>query len=262
MPEARPVVLSISGHDPSGGAGIQADIETIAAIGCYPCTVITALTLQDTKNIKALIPQPGKQIRDQLQLLINDIDIQSIKIGLVGSIEGVDVIYSFLKENDHIPVVLDPVLSAGGGYNASSRDLIRTITSKLIPLSTMVLPNCREARQLSQQFYTLDECGKHLQSFGCEHILITGADENTPKVVNRLYSRSKLTRSFCWDRLAASYHGSGCTLASAAAAFLALGLEPANAVFEAQNFTWKSLNAGFKPGKGQNIPDRLHRCRR
>jgi hydroxymethylpyrimidine/phosphomethylpyrimidine kinase len=113
MSATRPVVLSISGHDPSGGAGIQADIETLAALDCHPCTVVTALTSQDTKDITRVFPQPGEQIGEQLRLLGNDMDIRCIKIGLLGSLEAASILHSFLKQSPGVPVVLDPVLAAG-----------------------------------------------------------------------------------------------------------------------------------------------------
>ncbi|MGH8557659.1 MAG: bifunctional hydroxymethylpyrimidine kinase/phosphomethylpyrimidine kinase [Methylococcales bacterium] len=261
MSEACPVVLGISGHDPSGGAGIQADIETIAALHCYPCTVVSALTLQNTENVKKVFPQPGEQIREQLRLLFNDFDIRCIKIGLLGSLETVSVLHSVLKDNTGIPVVLDPVLTAGGGFDFSNQELVRAISAELIPLATVATPNSAEARRLSPERFTLDECGNYLNSLGCKHILITGADENTAQVVNALYSTGEEVRLFHWERLAGAFHGSGCTLASAIAALLARGFEPLAAISEAQKFTWKALQAGFRPGKGQNIPDRLAQLR-
>lgn len=261
MPEVRPVVLSISGHDPSGGAGIQADIETIVALNGYPCTVITALTLQDTENIKKVIPQPSQQIEDQLNLLSNDMDIRCIKIGLLGSTNAARVVHSFLKGNNDIPVVLDPVLVAGGGFECSDQSLVQVISSKLIPLATVVTPNNQEAKRLSPPHSTLDECGNHLNSLGCKHVLITGADQNTPQVANALYRPLRTVQVFYWERLTGTFHGSGCTLGSATAAFLARGLEPFNAISEAQKYTWKTLRASFRPGKGQNIPDRIYQRR-
>lgn len=257
MSKSRPVVLSISGHDPSGGAGIQADIETIAALGCHPCTVITALTLQDTRNVRKVIAQPGDQIRDQLRLLFDDLEIVCIKIGLLGSIETVSVLPSLLKELPRIPVVFDPVLAAGGGFNFSDRRLVSAAASELIPLSTVATPNCGEASRLCPPSLARDECGGYLNALGCAHVLITGADENTPRVVNALYRPNEPVYRFEWERLAGVFHGSGCTLASAVAAYIARGFDPFAAISEAQRYTWNALKAGFIPGKGQGIPDRL-----
>ncbi len=257
MPKTRPVVLSISGHDPSGGAGIQADIETISALGCHPCTVITTLTLQDTRNVREVIPQPGGQIREQLRLLFEDLDIACIKIGLLGSIATVSVLHSMLKELPRIPVVLDPVLAAGGGFDFSDRPVVHAIASEMIPLATVATPNCSEARRLCPSSLGLDACGSYLNALGCSHILITGADQDTPQVVNALYRPNEPVYRFEWERLAGVFHGSGCTLASAVAAYLARGLEAFAAISEAQRYTWKALQAGFIPGKGQCIPDRL-----
>lgn len=257
MCESRPVVLCISGHDPSGGAGIQADIESIAALHCHACTVISALTVQDSRNIQRVMPQPAEQIREQVRLLIKDFEIRCIKIGLLGSLEIVSVVHAMLKEKASIPVVLDPVLSAGGGFDFSGRELVKAIASELIPLASVATPNRAEARRLSPAGLSPDECGKYLNGLGCGHVLITGADENTPRVHNALYRSGEPVRRFDWERLAGSFHGSGCTLASAIAAFLARGLKPLEAICEAQRFTWQALQAAFRPGKGQSMPDRL-----
>lgn len=261
MPEFRPTVLSISGHDPSGGAGIQADIETLLALDCYPSTVVTALTLQDTRNIKKIFPQPGRRIDAQLRLLSSDLEIRCIKIGLVGSIETVSVVSAFLREQAGIPVVLDPVLAAGGGFDFSDQDLVSAIATGLIPLSTVITPNQAEARRLSPAGLEAERCGDFLNSLGCGHVLITRGDRDTEEVVNTLYRPREPAHSFSWKRLGGTFHGSGCTLASAVAAFLAHGLEPFSAISEAQQFAWDTLNAGFKPGKGQAVPDRLVRFR-
>ncbi|MGR9105633.1 MAG: bifunctional hydroxymethylpyrimidine kinase/phosphomethylpyrimidine kinase [Gammaproteobacteria bacterium] len=261
MSKTLPVVLSISGHDPSGGAGLQADIETIGALHCYPCTVVSALTIQDTGNITKVLPQNAAQIRDQLQVLADDIAIDCIKIGLLGSVEIVAVLQAFLRDRIGVPVVLDPVLSAGGGFDFSHQNLIQAIRSELLPLSTVITPNASEARRLCPRGLSLSACGAHLNSLGCGHVLITGADEDTPLVVNALHRPAEKVRLFYWERLQGSFHGSGCTLASAIAALLARGFEPCAAVSEAQQYTWETLKAGFKPGKGQSIPDRLCRSR-
>ncbi|MCI0652952.1 MAG: hydroxymethylpyrimidine/phosphomethylpyrimidine kinase, partial [Methylococcaceae bacterium] len=201
-------------------------------------------------------------IGEQLRLLFYDLDSGCIKIGWLGSAQTVSTVHSFLKESNGSPVVLDPVLAAGGGFDFSDRDLVRAISTELVPLSTVMTPNQAEARRLSPAGLGLDQCGEHLNSLGCGHVLITGADQDTPGVVNALYRRAEPVRLFCWERLAGTFHGSGCTLASAVAAFLAHGFEAFDAIAEAQQYTWETLKAGFKPGTGQSIPDRLVRLRR
>jgi hydroxymethylpyrimidine/phosphomethylpyrimidine kinase len=162
-----------------------------------------------------------------------------------------------------IPVVLDPVFSSGRGDELASEDMISAMCELLLPQTTIITPNSMEARRLAQDeaedFDELDlgQCGGRILQMGCEYVLITGAHENTRQVTNTLYTASGIVRSDVWQRLAGSYHGSGCTLASAIAATLANGLPVSDGVYEAQEYTWQTLKAGFHPGMGQYLPDRL-----
>ena len=256
MSSNHPVVLSFSGHDPSGGAGIQADIETLISHQCHACSVITALTEQDSHNVKKLIPQKPEDILDQANRLLNDFQVKAIKIGLIGHHETAEAIHSILLQHPHIPVILDPVLAAGGGTSLSNQTLIDCITDKLLPCTTILTPNSEEARILSQQSHLAD-CGQSLLDQGCDFVLITGTHEQSNTVDNQLFQKEAKTETFSWDRLPHEYHGSGCTLASSIAALIAHGLDPFTAASEAQDFTWNALNAAYHPGSGQYFPNRL-----
>jgi len=256
MPPTRPVVLSFSGHDPSGGAGIQADIETLISHQCHAASVITALTEQDTRNVTKLIPQRPEDIVSQANTLLDDLPVSAFKIGLCGHHETVAAIHTIIKQHPHIPVVLDPVLAAGGGAELSNDQLIASIKDLLLPLTTVITPNSQEARRLTG-LTTLNDCGLALLDKGSAYVLITGSHENTTAVSNQLFHDQRLWETYNWDRLPDSYHGSGCTLASAIAGLLAHGLDPIQAVMEAQEYTWNSLNHAYRPGQGQMIPQRL-----
>ncbi|MEY3289802.1 MAG: hypothetical protein RLZZ419_2044 [Pseudomonadota bacterium] len=256
MSANRPVVLSFSGHDPSGGAGIQADIETLVSHQCHSASVITVLTEQDTRNVKTLILQSPKNIISQANTLLDDLHINVIKIGLIGHHDTALAIYAILKKHPHIPVVFDPVLAAGGGTELSNDRLIGTIIDLLLPCTTVLTPNSEEARRLAG-FDDLEECGLELLEQGCEYVLITGTHETTPAVSNQLFYDNRSWETYTWDRLPASYHGSGCTLATSIAALMAHGLEPVQAVMEAQEYTWNSLNSAYQVGRGQLIPNRF-----
>jgi len=160
-----------------------------------------------------------------------------------------------------VPLVFFPVLASGRGEELATEDMIEAMREMLIPQTTIITPNSLEARRLaddgSDGERSLEDCAKRLLEMGCEYVLITGTHENTPQVVNTLYGEQGVIRSDSWPRLPGSYHGSGCTLASAIAATLANGLDIPEAVREAQEYTWQTLNAGFRPGMGQHIPDRL-----
>jgi len=257
MTDTLPTVLSISGHDPSGGAGIQADIEALISQGCRVCTVVTALTSQDSQNIRQIFPQPANQVLEQCNLLIQDRPIDAIKIGLLGDSETAKKLADFVTTLDNIPIILDPVLTAGGGLNVANQDLIDTIISHLLPCTTVLTPNSNEVRILANSSDDLDQCGQELVSLGCKNVLVTGTHEEGPTVINRLYNETGLVESFQWDRLSHTYHGSGCTLASSVAAMFAHGFEPLTAVMEAQEYTWNTLRAGYQPGTGQHQPDRF-----
>lgn len=259
-----PVVLCFSGHDPVGGAGIQADIEAITRFDCHPCTIITALTVQDSCNVRAIYPQNAHQLLAQAQCAIADMPPQVVKIGLLGNAEIAAAVADLLEQMPDIPVVLDPVLAAGGGYDLSGTDLLDTLVNRLLPRTTLLTPNTQEAARLSGMSGESLDCGKcaeRLMTTGCRHVLITGTHAASADVVNRLYSRSESKAHTCyrewhWPRLPHSYHGSGCTLAAALAAALATGLSMEEAAERAQQYTWQTLANGYRPGRGQYLPRR------
>ena len=256
-----PVTLSISGHDPTGGAGIQADIETMSALGCIATSVVTCLTIQDTHNVQKLIPVDSELIETQVRALTADMTVSAIKIGLIGDEAIAEVIAGLLDDHPALPVVLDPVLAAGGGTDLAGARLLEKIHSRLLPRTTLLTPNSDEARRLSGK-QELDSCAAALLAHGCGAVLITGAHESAPEVSNRLYRSGQPTITTSWPRLPYSYHGSGCTLASAVTALLALGRPLEEAVIEAQGYTWNALSHGFRPGRGQHLPDRYFEWRR
>ncbi len=254
---SKPIVLSIAGHDPSGGAGIQADIETLGALGCQAATAITCLTIQDSRNVHELIPLPAEQVIRQIDTVLADYPVRAIKIGLIGSAGIACAIGSLLLRHPKIPVILDPILAAGGGTELASGQLVAAILEQVVPGSLLLTPNSQEARRLTGR-EQLDACADELLSRGCGAVLITGTHEAATDVLNTLYRPDQPPHTERWPRLSHSYHGSGCTIASAVAAGLAQGLPLDQAVSAAQRFTWESLAAGWRPGNGQHIPDRLH----
>ena len=260
MPSSPPIVLSFAASDPSGGAGIQADIMTLSSMGCHPLSVITAITVQDTAGVDDILPIDSDWVADQARLVLEDMPVSTFKIGLLGSVENIAAIAEVVSDYPDVPLILDPVLASGRGDEMATDDMISALRELLVPQTTILTPNSLEARRLAQEDdedITLDECAKRLLDMGAEYVLITGTHENTPQVINTLYGPDGLVRSESWERLPGSYHGSGCTLASAIAATIANGLDIPEAVHEAQEYTGQSLAAAFRPGMGQNIPDRF-----
>lgn len=253
-----PVIMAMSGLDPTGGAGIQADIETLASMGCHTLPIVTALTVQNSQNVLRYEATDPLLLIEQARAVLEDIPVKAFKLGMMGSTQTIEAIHSILQDYPGIPVVLDPIIAAGGGAALAEKDVIVAMRELLFPLTTIITPNSDEARLLATEADTLDACAEQLQDMGCEYVLITGSHEATPEVTNTLYTNHRRLESFSWDRLPHSYHGSGCTLAASISALLAHGLDPFNAIHEAQEYTWQSLQQGFRPGQGQYFPDRLH----
>lgn len=275
MHQPPPTVLSFAATDPGSGAGIQADILTLASMGCHPLSVITAITAQDTVGVRNVLPVGPQWVTLQADTILADIPVQVFKIGMTGSIGVIHAIAGILSRYPEVPVVLDPVLASGRGDRFASHDMIQAMRELLLPLTTVLTPNSMEARQLlrskdntslsaAPDTPELSVCAAELLLLGCKYVLITGTHEDTPEVVNTLYGAdetshagSTVIRADKWPRLPGSFHGSGCTLASAIAASLANGLPVAESVCQAQRYTWQTLQAGFQPGTGQSVPDRL-----
>jgi hydroxymethylpyrimidine/phosphomethylpyrimidine kinase len=208
MSPPLPAVLAFSASDPTGGAGLQADLLTIARLGCHPLSVLTALTAQDTRGVEALMAVETAWITRQAQVLLDDIPVAAFKLGVLGSARNAEAVAAILAKYRRPPMVLDPVLASGRGDALADRDTVQALRSALLPLTTVLTPN-------------------------------------------------SLLREDRWPRLAGEYHGSGCTLASALAAYLAKGMEVPEAARLAQEFTWKALESGFAPGRGQHLPNRF-----
>lgn len=257
-----PMVLSFAASDPTGGAGIQADLLTLASMGCHPLSVITALTVQDTAGVDEVLVIDSEWVMDQARMLLEDVPVSAFKLGMLGSVESIAAIAEILSDYPDIPVILDPVLASGRGDELATDDMIAAMREMLIPQTTVLTPNSHEARRLAlfesdEEDLDLAGCARHLTGLGCEYVLVTGTHENTPRVINALYDENGMVQTDAWDRLPGSYHGSGCTLASAIAAALAYGQEVPQAVREAQAYTYETLKAAFRPGMGQYIPERF-----
>ncbi len=263
MPDLPPIVLVFAATDPSGGAGLQADIMTLSSMGCHPLSVVTAVTIQDTMGVDDISPIDAEWVADQARCVLEDMPVAAFKIGLLGNFEQVATIAEVVSDYPEVPLVLDPVLASGRGDELVTEEMVGALRELLIPQTTILTPNSLEVRRLAAEdgeegeALELAECARRIIATGCEYVLVTGTHENTPQVINALYGQNGVVRSDTWQRLPGSYHGSGCTLASAIAATIANGLEVSDAVKDAQEYTWQTLKSAFRPGMGQHIPDRL-----
>lgn len=255
--KTKPVVLALSGHDPSGAAGIQADIEALAAAGCQCVSVITSLTAQNTSVFRAMEPQSPVRFREQLGLLTDDIRVDACKIGLIGSIQLVEVIADYLRDA-RLPVVLDPVLGSGSGTELADPGLISAMAKYLVPQAAVITPNLDEAFALTG-FKETSKALHALLDLGCDTALITTAGNGNGEVLNTWMDDSRATHSYRWERLPGVYHGSGCTLAAYLSGRIAQGDSVQTAVEKAQKYTWQALKNATRTGKSQLHPDRFYR---
>jgi hydroxymethylpyrimidine/phosphomethylpyrimidine kinase len=258
MSEAPPVVMVFAGSDPTGGAGVVADVLTLASLGCHPVVVVTAVTAQDTAGVKRFDAVETDLLVAQARAVLEDMPVAAFKTGMLGSISNLIAVADIVEDYPEVPLIVDPVQTTGAGDALAEEALDDVYRNLLVPQATLITPNTLEARALVPSADTLDACAQGLLSLGCEFVLLTGTHEKTPEVTHHLYGNARLLETFTFARLPNTYHGSGCTLASACAATLAHGLEPVNAVAEALEYTWMTLKHGFRPGMGQHLPDRLY----
>ncbi len=251
-----PVILCFSGLDPTGGAGIQADIESIARHACHAAPIITANTIQDTHNVSSFECVNPTLILKQARAILNDMPVSAIKIGMLGSSEVAEAIYTLLRQHNEIPVIFDPVLSAGGGSPLAQKNLIETINALIIPGCYIVTPNIPEALQLTHAKIQADTAAGMLNQKGAKHVLLTGTHSDSPNISHKLFYHGKQQKSFHYKRLENEFHGSGCTLAASLAALIAQRVDVVNACQNALDFTYKTLNNASELGGGQLIPNR------
>jgi hydroxymethylpyrimidine/phosphomethylpyrimidine kinase len=263
----RSCVLVFAGLDPSGGAGIQADIQAIAAMGAHALPIVTTLTVQDNDRVYGITPVDPRIVQQQIAALINKIDIAAIKIGIVGSAAIAELIVSCIntlrRKTPKLPVVLDPVLASGHGDVLTREDAIQII-EPLRKLATLITPNTLEAHKLTHkqteqntsEIRTIEQQADLLMQ-GTPHVLIKGGHAQDENVINRWFNQEQ-QRSWSWPRLQGEFHGSGCTLASAITAGLAQGWSMETSLDKAQAYTQQALESAFAIAAGQLIPQRTY----
>lgn len=245
-----PCILTIAGSDCSGGAGIQADIKAISALGAYAASAITAITVQNTCGVTGIHPVPPAYVKGQIEAVMEDICPQAIKIGMINDTEIVEVIAESLQKYRPRFVVFDPVMVSTSGCKLMEDEAIEAITTRLIPLATLITPNLSEAEILAgQKINTVEDMqrqAKKMLELGCKGVLIKGghldggqmcdvlqtADENVPHLFTAPKVESRNT------------HGTGCTLSSAIATYLALGESVACAVEKAKQYVYLGIESG------------------
>jgi hydroxymethylpyrimidine/phosphomethylpyrimidine kinase len=259
--ETPPIALTIAGSDPSGGAGIQADLKTFSAFGIYGASVITALTAQNTTGVSGVFPIPPDFIAAQFHSVISDLKVSAMKTGMLGDAATVEIVASLLGEAPAVPVVVDPVLVATSGDVLVSPDAIGALRRVLIPRAALITPNIPEASRLLDCSAAETEAemlaqAEALMKFGCGAVLVKGGHGSGAEAVDVLFD-GREHHVFRQPRIETSNtHGTGCTLSAAIAAGLSEGRGLQEAAATAKLYVWGALSAGARRqiGMGNNGP--------
>jgi len=254
----RPTVLCFSGLDPSGGAGLQADIEAIGQSGAHAAIACTALTIQNSQQVFGFEATSKQLLLAQANAVVGDLPIKAVKSGMLGTTDNIAALADFLREHPDYLYVLDPVLVANSGGSLGNQETLVKAFVELIPLATVITPNTVELRALTGED-NLEQATQKLFEMGAQAVLVKGGHEDTPDYIrNALYVNGEMiTESKC-PRLAGEYHGSGCSLASFIAGRLALGDQLKIAVQHAETWLFGVLKNAETPIEGgQKIPKRF-----
>ncbi len=257
--------LTIAGSDSGGGAGIQADLKTFSALGVYGACVVTALTAQNTCELRAIHDVPAEFIATQIDAVLDDIRIDAIKIGMLNRTEVIDTVAAALERHRAGCVVVDPVMMAKNGARLLHADAVTTLRQRLLPLATVITPNLPEAGVLLDEPPPTDESEmtatcKRLAELGPRFVLLKGGHLDTAQSVDVLYDGRRIVHLPAVRISTRNTHGTGCTLSSAIAAYLARGLEVPEAVARAKDYVTAALRAAdaLTVGKGQGPVHHFH----
>lgn len=254
----RSTVLCFSGLDPSGGAGIQADIEAIGQSGAHAAVACTALTIQNSQQVFGFSATSKELLLAQAHAVVNDLPIKCVKSGMLGTTDNIAALAEFLREQPEYLYVLDPVLVANSGGSLGDQATLVQAFAELIPLATLITPNTVELRALTGED-DIQQATAKLFAMGAQAVLVKGGHEDTPDYIqNALYVKGEQVSKTRCPRLAGEYHGSGCSLASFIAGRLALGEDLKVAVHHAEAWLFGVLKAADSPVEGgQKIPKRF-----
>ena len=264
MLQSPPVVLTIAGFDPSSGAGITADIKTIAAHGCYGVAAITALTVQSTEGVRRVEPSDPALLRETLDTLVADMKISAVHIGMLGAGEVATVVADFLSAAQLPCVVLDPILTASSGAKLLDDAALQVLTDRLLPMATVITPNAHEAAVLTKaEVETLEQmrqAAATLQTMGAKAVLVTGGHLESTTDVLRFQNGE--VQTFKADRFDVNFtHGTGCAFSTSIATYLAQGRPLAEAVLLAKAYVTAAIANGYPVGKGVNPVNHMYRMR-
>jgi hydroxymethylpyrimidine/phosphomethylpyrimidine kinase len=260
-----PSVLAIAGSDSGGGAGIQADLKTISALGCYGTSAITVITAQNTLGVTSLHSLPAAIVTDQIKAVLDDIKPHAIKIGMIGNPELLQAIFDTLFSYPEIPIIMDPVMIATSGHRLTDEHTIGLMKTLLMPVTALVTPNLDEATILAEMEIStvaqMKTAAKRILDFGCNAVLIKGGHLSGNKLCDVYLD--KTGREFVYENdriLSQNTHGTGCTLSSAIASFVARGFELSAAITNAESYIHQAISQGIDviTGKGKGPLNHFH----
>jgi hydroxymethylpyrimidine/phosphomethylpyrimidine kinase len=261
-----PVALTIAGSDSSGGAGIQADLKTFAALGVYGASVITALTAQNTQGVSAIDLVPPEFVTAQIEAVFGDLDVGAVKVGMVAQLSTIEAIVASLKRYSPKHVVLDPVMAATSGDRLLATEAVDALRTRLIPLASLITPNLPEAAALLGEGVASDAAdierqGRRLLAMGCPVVLIKGGHADGAESVDYLIEARRIARLAAPRVATKNTHGTGCSLSSAITAYLARGEAMESAVRNAKTWISAAIAAAdrFSVGHGRGPIHHFHR---
>lgn len=249
-------VLTIAGSDSSGGAGIQADLKTFSALKCYGMSAITALTAQNTTEVRSIFPVDPIFVKEQLEAILDDVGVDTVKIGMLNTSEIISVVTETLKKYHITKIVIDPVMISTSGNKLISDGAIETLKKEILPLATIITPNIPEAEVLSgikiDSLSSMKKAGEILLASGLQSILIKGGHLNSTQCTDIFLSPYKYMKLEQKRINTPNTHGTGCTLSAAIAAFLAKGFSPSQASRRAVKYLYRAIKAGarYQIGEG------------
>jgi hydroxymethylpyrimidine kinase / phosphomethylpyrimidine kinase / thiamine-phosphate diphosphorylase len=255
------VALSIAGSDSSAGAGVQADLKTFSALGVYGCTAITAITAQNTRKIAKVFEIPANIVRAQVKAVMSDLSPNAVKVGMVYNTEIIDVIGSLLSKTD-TPVVLDPILAAGTGYNLLQESALEPFVKRLIPLCTLVTPNRMEAEKLSgvkiRKVGDAIEAAKKIRALGAHNVILKGGHLGGDVVTDILLEKNGKVTKMSNQRIGVKEtHGSGCNFSAAATSYIARGFSISEVCVRANEYVHSALMSAIQVGRGLHVTNPL-----
>jgi hydroxymethylpyrimidine/phosphomethylpyrimidine kinase len=238
-------VIAIAGSDSGGGAGIQADLKAFARCGVHGATAITAITVQNTVEVRGVYPLPARAIVEQVAAVAEDIGVDAVKIGMLGNVETINAVAEALEHTGDAPVVIDPVMVAESGSRLLDEDAVESLRETLLPRATVVTPNVPEARVLGGlgDDVPVEEVARAIHAFGPENVVVTGGHRE--EAVDLFFDGREVVEIPGPRYPGGAAHGSGCTHSSALAAQLALGFDPLDASRRAKAIASEAVRSGL-----------------